>query len=109
MRRNTRTIDEAIAYAKEAVQLDPTSSEGKFQLALCYESKKDYARAQVLLEEVVQAHPELIPPHRVLARIYYQQGKISEADRQTKITATLEAQQVKVPPGSAAPAQLPKP
>jgi Tfp pilus assembly protein PilF len=76
-------------------KLDPKSSEGRVQLALCYESKKDYPRAQVLLEEVTQAHPELAAPHRILARVCYHQGKIAEADRQAKIATTIEAQDLK--------------
>jgi predicted Zn-dependent protease len=95
MRRNAGTVEEAIAEAKKGLELDPTSSDGKIQLALCYETKKVYARAQVLLEEVTQAHPELILPHRILARVYYQQGNTSEAERQSKVAAALETQHLK--------------
>jgi predicted Zn-dependent protease len=109
MRRNTRTADEAIAYAKKGLELDPTSSDGKIQLALCYETKKEYARAQVLLEEVTQAHPELIPPHRILARVYYQQGNTSEAEHQTKVAATLEAQHLRPFPARERPLPSSKP
>jgi tetratricopeptide (TPR) repeat protein len=103
LRRNPSKVEEAIAYARKALALDPRSSDGKIQLALCYETKKEYSRAQVLLEAVTQAHPELVPPHRILARVYYQQGNLSEADRQTKIAATLEAQHLKPSPGSENP------
>lgn len=103
LRRNPSKAEEAIAYARKGLGLDPTSSDAKIQLALCYETKKEYSRAQVLLEELTQAHPELIPPHRILARVYYQQGNLSEADRQTKIAAALEAEHLKPSPGSAGP------
>jgi predicted Zn-dependent protease len=103
LRRNPSKAEEAIAYARKGLGLDPTSSDGKIQLALCYESKKEFSRARVLLEEVTQAHPELIPPHRILARVYYQQGNVSEANHQTKIAATLEAHHLKPSPGSASP------
>lgn len=93
LRESSYTTDQAISYAKKAVELDPSSSDAVFELALCYESNKDYARAQLLLEEITRAHPELIPPHRVLAQVYYREGKISEAERQTKIITALEKRQ----------------
>ena len=98
LRRNPQTTDEAISDARKGLRLDPASSEGKIQLALCYESKREYAQAQSLLQEVTQAHPELIPPHRILARIYHQQGDFSKAEREGKIAASLEARQQKPAP-----------
>jgi tetratricopeptide (TPR) repeat protein len=89
-REHPGSTDEAVAYAKKAVKLAPSTSEAKFELALCYESDRDYAHAQVLLEQITRAHPQLVPPHRVLARVYYREGKIPEAKRQTKIAGALE-------------------
>jgi tetratricopeptide (TPR) repeat protein len=105
-RETAGRINEAIVYAKEAVELDPSGTDAKLELALCYESKKDYAEAQMLLERITQARPQLIPPHRVLAQVYYREGKMPEAKRQTKIVGTLEMQHRKLLPvlnGSAKP------
>jgi len=101
LRRNSHKIDQAISYARKGLALDPTSSDGRVQLALCYESKREYSRAQSLLEEVTQEYPDLIPPHRILARVYYQEGDFSKADHETKIAATLEADHQKPAPESA--------
>lgn len=98
LRQSHSALDQAIAFAKKAVELDPTSSEGKLELALCYEGMNDYADAQKLLEGITRTHPELIPPHRLLAQIYYRSGKISAAKRQSKIIDVLEKQHRKPAP-----------
>jgi tetratricopeptide (TPR) repeat protein len=105
LRKNPATAEEAIASARKGLALDPSSPEAQIQLALCYETGKEYSQARSLLEAVTQEHPELIPPHRILARLYYRQGNPSEADRERRITEKLEAEHLKPAPGGASPAR----
>ena len=41
-------------------------------------------------EDVVQKEPNLLAAHRVLARVYYRQGKKAEGDREAAIVSKLD-------------------
>jgi Tfp pilus assembly protein PilF len=85
--------DEGIGYLKKALLLNPSDTESKLTLALCYKDKSDLPTAQRLLEEVIRIDPDSLMAHRVLARIDYQLGKKSEGDKETGIVAQLEAKE----------------
>jgi tetratricopeptide (TPR) repeat protein len=87
-------IDEAIADFEEALELDPADTASQLQLALCYEQKTNLSKAQQLLEGVIRERPNLLAAHRVLARIYYRQGKKQQGDRQTAMIAKLDSEQL---------------
>jgi protein O-GlcNAc transferase len=85
--------EEALTYLEKALLLDPQDIQSKLELALCYEKKLNYPKAQSLLEEAVQQQPDLIPAHVALARVYYRQKKKEEGNREKSIIARLEAEQ----------------
>jgi tetratricopeptide (TPR) repeat protein len=85
--------DEAIAKIEEALRLDPSDVQSKQELALGYEQKANYPRAQSLLEEVVRQQPDLLSAHVALARIYYRERKKEWGDRERKTISQLEARQ----------------
>jgi tetratricopeptide (TPR) repeat protein len=90
---NTERSDEALIYLEKALALDPKDIQSKLELALCYERKAGYAKAQSLLEEVVQQQPDSVPAHVTLARVYYRQKKKEEGDRvKSGCIARLEAE-----------------
>jgi Tfp pilus assembly protein PilF len=62
------------------------------QLALCYEEKPDLYKAQQLLEAAIRQQPDLREAHRVLARVYYRQGKKQQGDTETTIISSLDAE-----------------
>ena len=88
-------IDEAVQNLQKAMKLEPSDPRPKLQLALCYETTKELAKAQALLEEVVRSQPDLIPAHVALARVYYGAGKNAEGGREKTIIAGLEAEEQK--------------
>jgi protein O-GlcNAc transferase len=94
LRKQTKDrTEEALTYLEKALLLDPQDLQSKLELALCYEKKLNYAKAQSLLEEAVQQRPDLISAHVTLARVYYRQKKKAEGDQEKAIVARLEAEQ----------------
>ncbi len=85
---------EAIAYLEKALRLDPNDFLSKLDLALCYEKQNRYLEAERLLTEMVHAQPGLLSAHRVLARIYYRQGKKALGDQESAIIAKLDSKQL---------------
>jgi protein O-GlcNAc transferase len=92
-KQSTDRTEEALTYLEKALLLDPKDTQSTLELALCYEKKSNYPKAQSLLEEAVQQQPDLIPAHVGLARVYYRQKKKAEGDQEKSIVARLEAEQ----------------
>ena len=90
---STDRTEEALTYLEKALMLDPQDIQSKLGLGLCYEKKRDYAKAQSLLEAVVQQQTDLVPAHVALARVYYSQKKKEEGNRERSIIARLEAEE----------------
>lgn len=84
--------DEAIFNLQKALRLDSSDTTSKQELAICYERKHDYAKAEKLLQEVVLQMPNLVPAHVALSRIYYQDRKKNEGDAEKEIILHLEEQ-----------------
>ncbi len=84
--------DEAIASLKKALALDPSDSSSKQELALCFETKRDYSQAERLLREVIAQQPEIVSAHLDLSRVYYEDHKKDEGDAEKKAAAQLGAQ-----------------
>ncbi|HXJ93197.1 MAG TPA: tetratricopeptide repeat protein [Terriglobia bacterium] len=83
--------DEAIGYLQKALQMDPSDTLSRQDLALCYEKKGRYSEAENLLVEVVRQQPGLVEAHRVLARIYYRQGKKDLGDQESGVVSKLDS------------------
>jgi len=88
-------IDEAIGYLEKAVQSDPSDILSKQDLALCYEKKGRYAEAEHLLLSVIQHNPRTVSAHRILARLYYREGKNEQGDRESAVVARLDAEELR--------------
>jgi tetratricopeptide (TPR) repeat protein len=93
-RDNDLRTDEAIGYLEKALKLDPSDTLSKQDLALCYEKKGKYPEAERLMQEVVRNQPGSVSAHRMLARVYYRQGKKEQGDRESASAAKLEAEQL---------------
>ena len=83
-------VDEAAPLLEKSLELDPSDPQAKLELALCYEIQGRYPDSQGLLEAVTRAHPNLLPAHVALARLYYKQKKKEEGDRERGVVARLE-------------------
>ena len=84
-------LDEAIAELEKATQLGSSDPESRVQLAICYEQKAALPEAERLLEATVHDQPSLADAHRVLARVYYRQGKKEQGDRESATVLKLDA------------------
>jgi len=91
MKESDDKTDEAIANLEKALTLAPLDIVAKQDLALCYERKADFAKAERLLQEVVRQKPEVMSAHIELSRLYYQDHKKAEGDAERKIIKRLEA------------------
>jgi tetratricopeptide (TPR) repeat protein len=89
-------VDEIITNLNNALTLDPSDFAAKQELALCYESKGDYAKAEELLKQVVLQKPELISAHVILSRIYYRERKTDAGATEKRISQDLAAAKRKV-------------
>ena len=94
-RDNDQKADAAIGYLQKALQLDPSDSLSKQDLALCYEKKGKYSEAESLLVDVLQEQPDLVAAHRVLARVYYRQGKKELGDRESAVVSKLDSEELR--------------
>lgn len=83
--------DEAVKYLEKALQLDPSDTLSKKDLAICYERKARYRDAERLLTQVVRDQPALVWPHYMLAQVYYRQGKKEQGDREAALAAKLDS------------------
>ena len=90
-RDSEEKTDEAIEYLQKALQMDPSDTLSREDLALCYEKKGKYSEAESLLVEVVREQPGLVEAHRVLARIYYREGKKELGDRESAVVSKLDS------------------
>jgi tetratricopeptide (TPR) repeat protein len=93
-RDNDQKTDEAIGYLQKALQLDPSDTLSKQDLALCYEKKGRYPEAERLLVDVLREQPELVAVHRVLARVYYRQGKKELGDHESAVVSKLDLEEL---------------
>jgi len=83
--------DEAVKYLEKALQLDPSDTLSKRDLAICYEREARYRDAERLLTQVVRDQPALVWPHYMLAQVYYRQGKKEQGDREAALAARLDS------------------
>jgi tetratricopeptide (TPR) repeat protein len=88
-------IEEAIGELEKAQQLNRLDVESRVQLAICYEQKTQLSKAEQLLETAIQEQPSLEAAHRVLARVYYRQGKKELGDRETEVISKLDSEETR--------------
>jgi tetratricopeptide (TPR) repeat protein len=85
-------VDEAMAELGKALQLNPADLETQVQLAICYEQKAALPAAARLLEAAVHEQPGMAEAHRVLARVYYRQGRKVQGDQESATVLKLDSE-----------------
>jgi tetratricopeptide (TPR) repeat protein len=91
MQEGEEELDKAIGALQKALRIDPDHVTSKLDLALCYEKRKEYEQARILLEEITRQQADLLPAHVVLARIDHKLGKKEEEDGETATIWRLNA------------------
>jgi len=80
----------AMEYAQKAIQLNPKSAGGNFQLARAFERQGQWAEAAEALNRAIAANPSASSYHYVLSGVYRRLGKTNEAQEQMEIFRKLE-------------------
>ena len=86
-------LGEAILELQESLELDPRNLDVRVELAICYEQTGEFDKAERLLEATVREQPNLVAAHRVLARVYYRQGKKERGDRESGAVSRLDSEE----------------
>ena len=80
----------ALEYAQKAIQLNPKSAGGNFQLGRAFERQGQWAEAAEALNRAIAANPSASSYHYVLSGVYRRLGKTKEAQEQMEIFRKLE-------------------
>lgn len=83
-------LAEPVRLLEKALALNPRDAEGRLLLASCYQTRGRLTEAQSLLEALVASSPELRGAHVALAKVYYRQKRVADAQQQESIAAKLE-------------------
>jgi adenylate cyclase len=76
----TGRLDEAIAYLKQGIRLNPFPPYWYFlHLGLCYNHKGQYEEALVALKKALQLAPDSFLPHYLITATYSSLGREEEA------------------------------
>ena len=94
-KQNPADLAEPHRLLEKALALNPSDQEGKLQLASCFELEGKLTDAQTLLEELTRSNPGSHNAHAALARVYFREKKVEEAEQQKSIAAKLEADKLK--------------
>ncbi len=83
-------LTEPVRLAKKGLTLSPDNEDLKFVLASCYQLQGKLPEAQALLEGVIASDPNFREAHVALAKIYFRQNRMEDAEQQESIAAKLE-------------------
>ena len=92
-KENPRDLSEPVRLVQKGLTLRPEDQEGELLLASCFEAQGKLAEAQALLESLVVATPDSRSVHVALAKVYFRQKKIEDAQQQELIAAKLETRE----------------
>jgi tetratricopeptide (TPR) repeat protein len=90
-----RSMDEAKQYLDRALQLNPTSSMARYEVAMWNSTSGHYEVAAKYLEDVTRTDQNWLEPHIELANVYYRLHRPQEGAREREIVTRLTAQQQK--------------
>lgn len=88
-----RSMDEAQQYLDHALQLNPTSSMARYEVAIWNSTSGHYEQAAKYLEDVTRTDPEWLQPHIELANVYYRLHRPQDGAKEREIVTRLTAQQ----------------
>ena len=74
-----RNWNNALEQIEKGLAANPMSAQLKFKRAVVFERKGNIARAKALLEDLIEAYPEIVEPYNNLAVIYANEGNTPRA------------------------------
>ena len=94
-----RDLEQAKGYLDHALEVNPTSTMARYEVALWKSTSGKYADAVTDLERIVKEDPSWLEPHVELATVYYRLHRPEEGAAQRAIVAKLTEEQQKKGPG----------
>lgn len=85
-------LAEPIRLVQKALTLDAKDVQARLLLAACNEAQGKLTEAQALLETLVTSDPDLRTAHVALAKVYFRQKRLEDAQQQELIAAKLESE-----------------
>jgi tetratricopeptide (TPR) repeat protein len=83
-------LTEPVRLAEKGLALSPENEDLKLILASCYQLQGKLPEAQTLLESVLANAPNFREAHVALAKVYFRQNRMEDAEKQESIAAKLE-------------------
>ena len=74
-----RSWNDALTQIEKGLAANPMSAQLKFKRAVVFERKGNIPRAKALLEDLIEAYPEIAEPYNNLAVIYANEGNTTRA------------------------------
>jgi tetratricopeptide (TPR) repeat protein len=94
-----RAMDEAKPYLDRALELNPSSSMARYEVAIWNSKSGHYDEAANDLEQVTRTDPSWLEPHVELANVYYRLHRPQDGAKERETVARLTAQQQSKGPG----------
>jgi tetratricopeptide (TPR) repeat protein len=88
-----RAVDEARPYLEKALQLKPSSTMARYEVAMLKTTAGQYEDAAKELETVIQEDPNWLEPHVELATVYYRLHRPADGARERAIVDRITAEQ----------------
>ena len=83
-------LTEPVRLAEKGLTLSPDNEDLKLVLASCYQLQGKLPEAQTMLESVLASDPNFREAHVALAKVYFRQNRMEDAEKQESIAAKLE-------------------
>lgn len=87
-----RAVDEAKPYLDKALELKPTSTMARYEIAMWKSTSGQYDAAAKDLEQVVKEDPGWLQPHVELATLYYRLHRPDDGAKERQIVTKLTAE-----------------
>jgi lipopolysaccharide biosynthesis regulator YciM len=86
-------MEAAKPYLEHALQLNPSSTMARYEMAMLKSTAGDYEAAVKDLENVVKDDPNWLEPHVQLASLYYRLHRPEDGARERGIVDKITAEQ----------------
>ncbi len=97
LNRLANNMDEARKYLAKAESLRPGDPPIAYEFAVLAMQDKDYAKAESLLLKLLQAKPEYVDAHVLLAQVYFHTKRTAEGTREKSLVDAMKnAEQVRL-------------
>ncbi len=91
LNRLANNMDEARKYLTKAETLRPGDPPIAYEFAVLAMQDKDYAKAETLLRKILQAKPDYVDAHVLLAEVYFKTHRTAEGQREKALVDAMKS------------------